>query len=1355
MAQKTNRWIGKARRHVTLGQLDLAEGLCRKILKKKPDHPDALLELGKVLYFQKKFEDGGKQFQRVLEQHPNDCEARLLLYSCYKDGKNFDAMMDLVREFSGPASIPDEKLAAYLAYLEICDWPRASALQEEVLELARNDKISHFRLPNFLLTLNSVPGISPSLMHELHQMWGNNALAAVKGSPPFKPLSFKRHERLRIGYLSPDFNLHPVGKFIEAIIASHDRNRFEIYCYAYLLKSDARTDQIRRLSDHFIDITQLSFIDLARHIHADGIDILVDLGGHTALSRLQAMLFRPAPVQITYLGYPNTTGIPTVDFRITDRYAECDEGTRHVETPLYMPQSFLCLGGLPEMKRVDTTPAVDNGYITFGSLNNIRKINPDVIRVWSGILKRVDRARLIIKSPGCENDIIRSNILAEFRRHHIDEDRIQFATFSASYEEHARIYNRIDIALDSFPYNGTTTTCETLWMGVPVITLVGKHHAQRTSFSILKNIGFDATIACSEEEYIDRAVDLASRPEGLSVLRKCIPTLIKHSILCQPKEFTRQLEVLYMDACRRKGVDIFEVECAETALTMTDGVAVVVPDTLEKPTPQISGERENGNCDSLIGELPGGISIALPNDLNLMTPYVLQEQHDWFEDEIEFVRHLVQPDMYVIDIGANYGCYTLTMAKLIGKGGKLWAFEPASATAGFLKKSLKLNAIHNVRLLQSALSDHAGEAQLALESNAELNALVEDGTQGKHTETVQLQRLDDCMDKFGWNRIDFIKIDAEGEENHILDGGQRFLECCSPLIMFELKDGQHINEGLIQHFIDFGYSPYSLVPGLSLLAPFDIEQTLDPFQLNLFCCKNDRAKLLEQAGRLTRDIEDGDLEIPEGEHWRTHLKELPYAQSLFPIWNAHLENGKPLPGWPAYRKALNTYALSRQACSAKQRLHYLQSAFFGLVSLLEEHITLPRIFSLARITTELGQRGAALKILNDIINHFVKEPQFTPDEPFLAVSTYAEKIDPSGHLNNWCFAQVLAQRERLQAFSSYFTGQTSLPALKLIRQLGFEDDDMRRRYILIQKRFSLEEEGRCNKQQNKPELVDSTSGNVGEGKSPGTYSARTDLIRDQISSDPLRVFVAGASRTGSMWIYNITRALITASGKTPLPESVPVQEQPLIDKIYTLPSRNDEVFCIKTHTCLQPNLPHTKIIMTYRDVRDSMLSFMRFMKMTDFSQALKAAKNMMEITDFYFNQHRENILHIRYNDIVERPLHIVDGINRFLHLRVGQAQVQEINNHFAKKNIQKLITKLTDAAVQRDGCLDRKFQSEEFGVTQNTDKSYRILDKKTGFQTNHITSKQDGEWKDVFTEDEQRKLLDLTSGWLQKHGFSI
>ena len=241
-------------------------------------------------------------------------------------------------------------------------------------------------------------------------------------------------------------------------------------------------------------------------------------------------------------------------------------------------------------------------------------------------------------------------------------------------------------------------------------------------------------------------------------------------------------------------------------------------------------------------KIKNNILISVPDDLTLMTPYVLLEQEDWFESEIEFVRYLLQPGMNVIDIGANYGTYALTAAKLVGVHGNVLAFEPASKTADYLKRSIELNSFGNIRLLQCALSDHDGKASLYLSENSELNTLQQ--TVGINCETVRLRTLDDCHAESGIGPIDFIKLDAEGEEIKILVGANKLLKQQSPLIMFELRHANEVNVGLIQEFEQLGFKIYALVPGLNILAPFDSTAPIDPFQLNLFACKDDRAEIL-------------------------------------------------------------------------------------------------------------------------------------------------------------------------------------------------------------------------------------------------------------------------------------------------------------------------------------------------------------------------------------------------------------------------------------------------------------------------------------------------------------------------------
>ena len=248
-----------------------------------------------------------------------------------------------------------------------------------------------------------------------------------------------------------------------------------------------------------------------------------------------------------------------------------------------------------------------------------------------------------------------------------------------------------------------------------------------------------------------------------------------------------------------------------------------------------------------------GVRVVVPDGLTFLTAYVLYEQQDWFEDELVFLRNCLSPGQKVIDVGANYGVYTLSMAKLVGSTGMVWAFEPSSDTAAYLRQGINNNGFQQVTLENSALSNFTGTTYLTLNDNSELNSITQDAPAGTAHEAVAVTTLDDCMRKYDWQNIDFIKIDAEGEESNIIKGAQRFLEQCTPLVLYEVRAGYDLHLELIGEFANRGYDSYRLVPGLNLLIPFDANASTDAYLLNLFCCKKGRARrLAEQDCWLSR-----------------------------------------------------------------------------------------------------------------------------------------------------------------------------------------------------------------------------------------------------------------------------------------------------------------------------------------------------------------------------------------------------------------------------------------------------------------------------------------------------------------------
>lgn len=359
--------------------------------------------------------------------------------------------------------------------------------------------------------------------------------------------------RLRIAYLSPDFRSHSCAYFIEPALANHDSADFEVYCYADVEHPDEVTARLQGLSVIWRNIHLVSDEEVCRRIGEDQIDVLVDLAGHTGRNRLPVFARKPAPVQVTYLGYPNTTGLRSIDYRLTDEWADpvgvADQ--YHTERLVRLPGGFLCYRPDPAAPEVNAPPAGAAGQVTFGCFNNLSKFSEDVISIWARLLDAVPDGRLILKSRALRDPVVCQHMHERFSRFGIAPDRVRLAGFIDSAQGHLGTYHEVDIGLDSFPYHGTTTTFEALWMGVPVVTLAGKTHVSRVGVSILSRMGLEELIAENAERYVEIAVALAQDQKRLAELRASLRDRVAAKGLTDGTAFTRQLESAYREMWRR------------------------------------------------------------------------------------------------------------------------------------------------------------------------------------------------------------------------------------------------------------------------------------------------------------------------------------------------------------------------------------------------------------------------------------------------------------------------------------------------------------------------------------------------------------------------------------------------------------------------------------------------------------------------------------------------------------------------------------------------------------------------------------------------------------------------------------
>lgn len=966
-----------------LGELELAVASFENALRLNSDYAQAHVNLGMVLQQQGKISQAIPHFETAIELDPTIAEAYNNYGNALKDQRR---VIDAVQMYERALQV----LPTY-----------ASAFS------------------NYLFTLNYIANVSRKEIYEKHREW------ALKFAAEEEPLEFptarkmRKGDKIRIGYVSADLRLHSVGYFMECLISLYDQNRYEVYCYYDYPVQDSMSQRLSECATEWRAIYGLTDAAVVDIVKRDHIDILIDLSGHTGFNRLNVFSQRPAPVQMSYLGYPNTTGLKSIQYRITDQYADpMGTDAYYSEQLIRMEHSFLCYSPPENAPAVAPRPAEKNHYVNFGSFNNVTKITDTVIRIWSKILCEVENSRLILKSNPLVDEGLVEQMLTAFESHGVDRSRLELQGFVAGAANHLALYATVDIALDPFPYNGTTTTLEALWMGVPVIALVGDRHCARVGVSILHNLDEPDLLADNYAEYVNKAVNLAKDHEQLVAYRRDLRTRLAKSPLMTAQEFSQSFEMIIERIWLKHSNELNKADL-----------------DLDK--------------DTLIIHTKEKVDIAVPNNIAHMSTYVLREQEDWFEDELNFVRSYLQPGMQVIDVGANIGVYALMMAGRVGESGKVWAFEPNFLSYRFLQRGIEANQFKHVHAIQAGVSNQNRQAFLFSQSGETTVGKICDETIG---DPIELHRLDEKYNEWGKPKIDFIKIDVEGHESEVFEGAIELLQTSDPLVMYEFRSLATHNVELVEKLRLHGYTSYRLIASLNLLMPIDVSGKMDSYWLNLFACSEVKATQLAEQGLLIRDVDS--LVVPpiESGRWQQDLEKFPLGKVLQQYWQAE-NRSKDVTDWEQYCAALDYYFTSQDAtCSTSVRYAALLQALVKLTDLVADHATVPRMCSLAKVASQLGLRDTALMIVDLLIEEFENSATIDISEPFLCLSEYFETIMPGDDLSAWIYACLLDFKERNYAFSSYFFPHRSKARLQRLEQLGFLSCEMQRRKILIEMR---------------------------------------------------------------------------------------------------------------------------------------------------------------------------------------------------------------------------------------------------------------------------------------------------------------
>ena len=533
-----------------LGKHAEAEASYRRAAALEPTSAAAHLGIANALRRQARFADAELEYRCAIELDPKDVAAHCMLAVALTDrGRLDEAQQSLEaalrldpRSYLAHANSARMLLAGGRLDEAEASFRQALALQPNAAE----------NFSNLLYMLNFAPGREPAEIAAEHMEFGRRFSQAVRTAYENPPDS---ERRLRIGYVSGDFRLHSVAFFIAPLLAHHDKSAFEVFCYSNRTEADATTQRLRSHADHWREVFGLQDDALAELIRRDRIDVLIDLAGHTAKNRLPAFARKPAPVQATWLGYLNTTGLGAMDWRITDAHATPQGALDrlHSEKLARLPDSQWCYEPPAECPALSPAPSAKSGVCTFAAFSTAAKVNDRVIEAWARVLRSVPHARLMFVVYGLA--AIPSGYRERFTRLGIDEQRLQILV-EQPFDDYLALHGAADIVLDTFPYAGGTTTCHALWMGVPVVSLAGGSATSRGGASLLHTIGLPELVAESEDRYVEIALSLAGDAPRLAALRAGMRDRMRASALMDPVRFARNFEsacrAMWRDWCMRK-----------------------------------------------------------------------------------------------------------------------------------------------------------------------------------------------------------------------------------------------------------------------------------------------------------------------------------------------------------------------------------------------------------------------------------------------------------------------------------------------------------------------------------------------------------------------------------------------------------------------------------------------------------------------------------------------------------------------------------------------------------------------------------------------------------------------------------
>ncbi|TVQ67085.1 MAG: hypothetical protein EA360_03340 [Balneolaceae bacterium] len=1010
------------------GFTDKALEMFNVVLQMEPEHLLGLNEKALLLRENKDLKQAEEVIQEALDLAPEKGGLQITKAEILKDKGEFLEALGIYEEIlQGNPKIAGARIN-YANILQALG--RLNEAEQHFLLANQHNPSIQETFSNYLFVQHYNPEKTKEEILTALKKW--DGIYAPESPERAVPANQDKEKRLRIGLISGGFRMHPVGWMIVAGLENLNRESFDLFFYSNHPHVDDITKRLYKTASEWRMISGFSDQRVNEMIREDGIDILVELSGHAAESRLCTVAMEPAPVIVKWVGgLINTTGLKAMDYLITDQIetpAGCEPD--YVEKLVRMPDDYIIFTPHPNSPDVKGSPFIENGFITFGCFNNPMKVNPVLLEKWAGLMNKVPESRLFLKSKQYGNAFYTRRIEELMEGFGIGKERLLFEGGSP-HVELLEAYNRVDIALDPWPYSGGLTTCEALWMGVPVVTFPGPTFAGRHAASHVHNAGFPEWIAENWEEYTEKVTELASDKEKLAELRAGLRDKVAASPLCDAERFGAALGVAFREMWRQRldgyqngketgewrdpidvslsGIDLppkgsIGVEDAGGAIAekVLDNEVTVTDINLDSKVdlgkqPDVNG-RESGTCKSIefpellpfdpeefvtdIEEawylpLQDGTRLCVPPTTTNPVTRALIEHQRWYEPEVDFLKSILKPGMNVLEIDASYGMFTIPAAKKIEQEGKISFWVENRRDRAFVLKSAKLNDSDNMIALESDPSQSRNKVEADV-------LIVCDIDQFAHLRTAQTK-----------------------------------------VVLFKKPTDDESVTSLFRGINDAGYKPYLYIEAIGVLTDVTPQDISEPHITRIFAIANKEIDEFIKQGHIYSGNEV--LEDPKSDYWKQRISQMPWAEVAQEDW-VSLPDGE---GVQQYLKALNwalvgTDTLKSGSCRASA---LLQSAGM-LIDLFNAGFAYrPVSLTLIRVLNDLGKREQALAVLKKVMETSADSDTNDLSLPFLPVMAVQETIPVRDNFKSWLTVRNTEAWLLLNNFSMHNASQESLKFL--------------------------------------------------------------------------------------------------------------------------------------------------------------------------------------------------------------------------------------------------------------------------------------------------------------------------------------